>query len=110
MAFINPGDEGSATSTAHAATINSNGGQITTESLTTAHAAEYTMTVTDANISAASVVVASVANAAASGNTTAPISVAEITPAAGSCTINILNGHASAALNGKIVISYAIVG
>lgn len=110
MATVNPGDDGSATSTTHAATINHSAGVITTESLTTAGGAEYTMTVTDNVITATSVIVASVANAASSGNTIAPIYIGEITPSTngGSATINVVNGS-TAALNGKLVISFVVL-
>jgi len=105
MATVNPGDDGTATSTTHAATINHTGGVITTESLTTAQNAEYTMTVTDNNISASSIVLASVCNGGASPNSHAPIYIGEVTPGAGTCTINVVAGST---LNGQIVISYVV--
>jgi len=108
MTAVNPGDEGSATSTTHAATIAHNGGVITTEALTTADAfTAYTMNVTDVNVLATSVVVASVALGTAT--TGIPV-IGAITPSAGAVNIQVLNASASAALNGTIIISYAIVG
>jgi hypothetical protein len=106
MPPINMGDGGSATSTAGAATINHNSGVITTEALTTAHGAEYSMVVTNNNLTATSAVVASVQNGT---NTTNPVAISSITPAAGSVTIKVVNLHASAALNGTLIISFAHV-
>ena len=109
MAAINMGDTGSATSTVHAATINSNSGTVTTESLTTADALTvYTFTLTDANIAANSVVVVSIAPG--SGFTTGVPVLSTVTPAAGSCVIKVLNASLSAAFNGPLLISYSIVG
>ena len=102
---VNPGDDGYATSTAAAATVNNTGGQITTEDLTTAAGAEYSLVLTNANIKAKSVVLVSVAPGT---NTTAGLVVAEVIPANGSATIKIKNTHASAALNGTIVISFFV--
>ena len=101
------GDADTATSTAAAAEINHTAGVITTEALTTAAGAEYTMTLTNDLIRADSVVMASVASGT---NTTAGLVVAEVTPAAGSCTIKVKNTHASSALDGTIVISFAVLG
>lgn len=103
MATVDPGDQGTATSTAGAATINHNGGVITTESLTTAAGATYTMTVTDSAIMAGDVVVASVQYGT---STTGVPAVATITVTNGQVVILIQNIHASAALNGTIKIAY----
>lgn len=101
---INPGDDGSATSTAAAATINHTGGVITTESLTTAAGATYSMVLTNNVIAANSIVLASVYTSGAGD----PI-ITSITPAAGSATIRVKNDHASAALNATLVISFVVL-
>ncbi len=98
-------DAGSATSTAHAATINKQAGQITTESLTTAAGTDYTFTLTNSLIAATSTVLASVGLGTATTGTPA---VAYITPAAGSATIVIQNIASSAALNGTITINFIV--
>lgn len=96
------GDDNTATSTAAAATNNHTGSVITTEALTTAAGADYTFTLTDANIGANSIVLISIANGT---NTTVYPVAHSIQPAAGSVVFKIRNAHASSALNGTLVIS-----
>lgn len=95
-----------ATATAGAATLNKNSGKITSEALTTAAAAEYTLTLTNSAIAAADHVFASVAYGTATAGT--PV-ITRIKPAAGSCTILVKNDHATAAFDGTIVISFLVV-
>lgn len=95
-----------ATATAGAATLNKTSGKVTSEALTTAAAAEYTLTLTNSTIAAADVVLASVANGT---NTAGTTSVVKVTPAAGSVVIIIKNDHSADAFNGTIVISYAVI-
>lgn len=102
---VNPGDDGFATSTAAAATIDHTGGVITTEALTTAAGAIYSMVLTNNCIHANSVVIASVASGS---NTTPGLVVSEVAPAEGSATIKIMNSNASVALNGTIKISFFV--
>jgi hypothetical protein len=97
---------GSATSTAAAATIDQTAGVVTTEALTTAALTDYTFTLTNATISANSVVLASVAFGT---STTGDPVVGRITPAAGSVVIIVRNSHATAALNGTIKIRFAVL-
>ena len=96
---------GAATSTAAAATINKTSGQITTEALTTAAGATYTMTLTNSIIAATSIVLATVGKGTA---TTGEPVVQFVTPAAGSAVILVRNVAASAALNGTIKINFAV--
>ena len=93
-----------ATATAGAATLNKGAGVITSEALTTAAGATYTLTITDSAIAAADQVLASVQMGTA---TTGMPVVARVTPAAGSVVIIIQNIHASAALNGTIKVAFA---
>lgn len=93
-----------ATSTSNAATINAQSGVITTEALTTAAGATYTMTLTNAYIQASSIVTVSVAKGTATNGFPA---VTWVTPAAGSCVI-ILQNVGSAALNGTIKIGFKV--
>lgn len=97
---------GSATATAGAATLNSVSGTITSEALTTAAGAAYTLTLANSKISAVSSVLVTVDNGT---NTTAGLEVGRVTPAAASATILIWNRHASAALNGTIKIRFVAV-
>jgi|GEM_PF-3059565 len=95
-----------ATATAGAATLNKDSGKITTEALTTAAGATYALTLTDSSIAAADMVFASVAFGTATAGM--PI-VTSVAPAAGSVVITILNGHASAAFDGTLKISFLVV-
>lgn len=96
---------GTGTSTAAAATVNTQVGQITTESLTTAAGATYSFTLTNSLITATSKVFASVGLGTA---TTGTPCVAYITPGTGSATIVIQNIAAAAALNGTIKINFHV--
>lgn len=99
-------DNGTASATAGAATLSKVVGKVTSEALTTAAGADYTLTLTNTKIAAADLVFVSVANGT---NTTEGLAVNRVQPAAGSCVIKIRNTHASAALNGTIVVSYFVV-
>lgn len=97
----------SATATAGAATANGSVGKITSEALSTAQNAIYTLTLTNSAIAAADVVVASVANGT---NTQGTPIIGRVQPAAGSVVIQVINQHASAqALNGTVVVSYQVI-
>lgn len=94
-----------AAATAGAATLSKDSGKITSEALTTAAGATYTLTLTNTAIAAADMVFASVALGTA---TTGMPVITRVTPAAGSVVIIVQNIHASAALNGTIVISFMV--
>jgi len=99
-------DVGTATSTANAATINKQCGLITTEALTTAAGATYTMTVTNAAVNASSIVLCTVGK----GTCTAGMpAVAFVTAAAGSVVIILQNIHSANALNGTIKIGFMVM-
>ena len=96
-----------ATATAGAATLNKQSGIITSESLTTAAGATYTLTLTNSLISATSLVMAHVTNGT---NSTGKITgAARATPGSGSATIVIYNEHASAAFNGTLKIHFVVL-
>ena len=99
-------DSGTATASAGAATVSKMAGVVTTESLTTAAAAAYTLTLTNTTIAATDMVFASVANGTNSAGI--PI-VGKITPGSGSCTIGIENQHGSNAFNGTLKISFLVI-
>lgn len=99
-------DSGTATATGGAATLSKMAGVITSEALTTAAGADYTLTLTNTVIAAADLVFATVQTGS---NTTVGLVVHEVTPGAGSATIKIRNQHASAALDGTIKISFLVV-
>lgn len=101
-------NSGTATATAGAATLANRFGKVTSEALTTAQNAIYTLTITNTAIRATDLVMASVANGT---NTQGTPVVTRVQPANGSLVILISNLHASAqALNGTIVVSFAALG
>lgn len=105
MSTINRVNGGTATATAGAATLANRFGVITTEALTTAQNAIYTLTVTNSQVKATDMVFASVTDGT---NTQGTPMVVRVTPAAGSLVITVQNKHASSeALNGTLKISYA---
>lgn len=99
-------DNGTATSTAAAATINKMSGVITTEALTTAANADYTFTLTNSLITANSNLIVSVGYGTA---TTGHPNIRKVTPGAGSATIVIHNDDVAVALNGTIIIQFFLV-
>lgn len=108
MSTINRVGAGTATATAGAATLNNRFGKITTESLTTAQNAIYTLTITNSAVKAADLAFASVANGT---NTQGTPMVVRVAPAAGSLVVTVANKHTTAeALNGTLVVSYAVFG
>lgn len=98
---------GTATATAGAATLNSQQGKITSEALTTAQNAIYTLTLTNSTIAAADLVFASVADGT---NTQGTPMIGQVNPAAGSVVIEVINKHATAeAFNGTVEVSYFVI-
>jgi hypothetical protein len=94
-----------ASATAGAATANGERVVVTSEALTTAAAAVYTLTLTDSSIAATSLMTCSTGNGT---NTTVGPTLAGVTPGAGSAVISVRNTHASAALNGTITVACRI--
>jgi hypothetical protein len=95
-----------ATATAGAATLNKSAGVITSESLTTAAAAVYTLTITNSTIAAADQVFASVSFGT---STTGEPVVERVTPGAGSVVIRVKNVAGAAALNGTIKVAFMVL-
>lgn len=98
-------DIGTATATTGAATLNDLVGTVTSEALTTAAAAEYTLTVTNSKIAAGDIVFASVD---ANGSAGTP-AIGGCTVSAGQVVITVSNVHASAAFDGAIKINFMVV-
>ncbi len=95
-----------ASATAGAATLNKPSGVITSEALTTAAAATYTLTLTNSEIAATSQVLVTVGN----GTNSAGLPVlATVTPASGSVVIVVRNAHAADALNGTIKVAFVVL-
>lgn len=98
---------GAAAATTGAATLSAMQGKITSEALTTAQDAIYTLTLTNDQIAAGDIVLASVSNGT---NTQGTPMIGRISPAAGSAVIQVINKHASAeALNGTVVVSFVVI-
>jgi hypothetical protein len=92
-----------AAAVAGAATLDKSSGKITTEALTTAAGATYTLTLTDSQIAATDICGASLANGT---NSTGDPAIGRVTEAAGSVVILVVNRHASVALNGTLIIKF----
>jgi hypothetical protein len=95
-----------AAATAGAATLNKSSGVITSESLTTAGLAAYTLTLTNSKITAGDLVFAAIHNGTNTGGT--PV-LGTTAATANTATIVVQNVHATVAFNGTIVISFFIV-
>ena len=93
----------SAVAVAGAATLNKESGSITTESLTTAAGANYTLTLTSSRSVVGDLVMASVSNGT---NTGGDPGILSITATAGQIVIKVRNHHASTAFNGTLVINF----
>jgi len=97
---------GTATATSGAATLNEQSGKVTSESLTTAAGATYTLTLTNSKVAATSLVFA---NAYLGTASTGVPQVVKCTPAAGSVAIVVKNIDGAAALNGTIKIDFLVL-
>lgn len=91
-----------ATSTVHAATLNTTGGLITTEALTTAAGADYTFTLTNSLVTALSTVNVSMSFGT---NSAGAITLKSVTPAAGS-VVFVFTNSGTAAFNGTMLIAF----
>lgn len=94
------------TAASNAATTRGRRVQITSEALTTAAAATYTLTLTNSEVKADSMVLCTVKNGT---NTQGVPVITKITPAAGTVAVIVQNNHASEALNGTLVIDFLVV-
>lgn len=94
-----------ATAASNAATLNGGYGVVTSEALTTAAGATYTLTLTNGDITASSIVMASTNLGAGTGGTPA---ITSVKPAGGSVVIIVQNVHASAAFNAAIKIAFVV--
>lgn len=96
-----------ATAASAAAALNEAQGKITSESLTTAQNAIYSLVLTNDKITADSLVFVSVADGT---NTQGTPMVGQVNPGDGTVTIEVINKHATAeALNGTLEISFMVV-
>lgn len=93
-----------AAATGGAATLAKSAGVITSEALTTAALATYTLTLTNSTIAAADQVMVSLQNGT---NTQGWLHLERVTPGAGSVVIVVRNIHVTEALNGTIKIAFA---
>lgn len=103
--YANGGAIVTGAATAGAVTLNGERAIATSEALTTAAGAVYTLTETNSSVVAASLVTCSVGNGT---NTQGIPVVSTVVPAAGSVVVKVLNAHASQALNGTITVACRI--
>lgn len=98
---------GTAIAVAGAATLNTFSGKVTSEALTTAQNAIYTLTVTNEKVKTGSMVLVSVSNGT---NTQGTPIIGRVATLNGSFTVQVINQHASAqALNGTVVVNYLLI-
>jgi hypothetical protein len=100
-------NSGTATAVAGAATLNNRFGVVTSEAITTAAGSTYTLTLTNSEVQAGDIAMASVSLGAGSAGT--PV-VCGVTATAGQLKVVVQNVHASAAFNAAIKITYAVFG
>ena len=97
---------GEASATTGAATVHTTAGTVTSESLTTAQNAIYTLTITNDKVKANSIVQATVANGT---NTQGTPMIGRVQPADGSVVIQVINKHASSqAFNGTVKVNFVV--
>lgn len=95
-----------ASATSGAATLNQPSGVVTSEALTTAAAATYTLVLTNSKLAATDIVQVTLANGTNSAG--APVLVTStVTDSTLTCIVK--NVHVSAALNGTLVFYFTIV-
>lgn len=92
-----------ASATAGAATLAKNAGVITSEALSTAAGALYTLTITNSTVAAADQVMASVSNGTNSAGTP---SITTVTAGSNSVIVIVKNIHATDAFNGTIKVAF----
>lgn len=93
-----------ATASAGAATLNKRLGVVTSESITTAAAADYTLTLANSTIAASSVVLASASITTAGGEA----AVTNVAVTAGQVVIKVRNIAASGSFAGPITIAFVV--
>jgi hypothetical protein len=96
-------DDGTATAVAGDSTLNKMAGVITSEALTTAAGAEYTLIINNTKVTPNDLVFASVRLNSA---TTGTPCITKVIPQDQYIEIHVQNVHASAAFNGTINVSY----
>lgn len=96
-----------ATAAAGAVTTQAWAGKVTSEALTTAQNAIYTLTITNEKIKATSLVFVTLSNGT---NTQGTPMLGTVVPADGSVVIKVINKHATAeAFNGTVVVGYTVI-
>jgi len=96
--------KGTATTTGGAATINQQSGVLTTPALTTAAGSSYVITLTNSFLTTSSVFLTSLQG----GTSTANNITITSTPGAGTGTVTITNENSVTALNGTLIIGFAV--
>jgi hypothetical protein len=97
-------EPGVGTSAAGAITLNAKAGVITTESLTTAGLADYTLTVTNSFAKATSFIIVWLGATSSAGT---PY-FEKVAPADGSFVVTVRNQHATVAFNNTLTVNFII--
>jgi hypothetical protein len=95
-----------ASATAGAATLASQCGVITSESLSTAAGATYTLALTNTRVTTGTVAAVNLYNGTNTGGT---LSIVSIAPTANTLTVIVKNTHATTAFNGTIKFSFCVL-
>lgn len=98
-------DKNTATSAAGAVTLHATQGVVTTESLSAAAGATYTLTLTNRHINTGSSLILSVNPLSSAGSP----GILNYVTSAGSAAIKVQNFHASTALNNSIAIHFLVM-
>lgn len=104
--LLKTASRGTATAAAGAATSNTQSGLVTTEALTTAAGAQYTLTLTNDKIGFGSILLVTVANGTSTAGTP---SLTVASQGSGSATIIVQNIHGANAFNGTLKISFLVM-
>lgn len=95
--------KGSGKAVAGLATAHGESGTVTSEALTTAAGATYTLTIRNGQVGANSTALASLSNGT---NTQGDPDIATVTPSEFGLVVVIVNRHASQALNGTLKVGF----
>ena len=99
-------DNSTASATAGAATVNDYVGSVTSETITTAAGATYTLTVTNSRVTVGDMVIGNIRN----GTNTVGIPVlSSLAAGAGTIVAKIVNASITTALSGTIVTDFLVV-
>lgn len=98
--------DGSVTLVSDAGTLNKAAGRVTTEALTTAAEAAEAFTITNDQVTANSIILASISEYDGAGG---PV-ISSVQPGAGSFVVNLINSSAATALDDSLSFDFVVLG